>query len=294
MRLTTFTVLGATRIGRVEGAKGDEVIVELPASDLRFTNMIALLTAGPDALRAASAVSGPVWPLRSVHLLAPVPRPSKILAIGLNYHNHVKESGREPPEHQIWFNKQTTAASGPFDQIELPEQSAFVDYEAELVAVIGRRCRHVPAERAHEVIAGYCLGNDVSVRDWQMRSPTMTMGKSWDTHAPFGPWITTPDEIGDWRDIELRLSLNGGLRQQDRAGGMIFPIEAQIAHLSTAFTLEPGDVIFTGTPAGVGAARDPREFLKAGDRVRVEAEPLGAIENVCVAVESKCVMGEVG
>lgn len=217
-------------------------------------------------------------PLSELQLRAPVRRPGKILAIGLNYLDHIEETGARRPEYPTFFAKMATATNGPFDPIEYPTVSTELDYEAELVVIIGRRCRNVPRERAHEVIFGYCVGNDASVRDWQKRTPQWTIGKSFDTHAPFGPWITTSDEI-DPHKLGIRSFVNGELRQASNTGQMLFDCEAQIAHLSQAMTLEPGDLIYTGTPAGVGMARHPPIYLKPGDVVRVEIDGLGAIEN---------------
>ena len=161
----------------------------------------------------------------------------------------------------------------------MPRVSAAVDYEGELGFVIGRRCRHVPRARAHEVIAGYLCVDDVSVRDWQMRVATWTMGKSFDTHGPIGPWITTSDEVGDPHGLRLRTWVNGELRQDSNTKQLIFDCYALVEHLSTGFTLEPGDVIATGTPSGVGAVMKPPKFLRAGDVVRIEIDGLGALEN---------------
>lgn len=176
-------------------------------------------------------------------------------------------------------NKQSTSVTGPYDPIHLPRASHALDYEGELGLVIGRRCRHVPRERASEVIAGYLVLNDVTVRDWQLRTPTMTMGKSWDTHCPMGPWITTADEVGDPHSLGIRTWVDGELRQDSNTKELIFDCFELVAHLSTAFTLEPGDVIATGTPAGVGIAMKPPRFLTVGDVVRIEIETLGEIEN---------------
>ena len=157
----------------------------------------------------------------------------------------------------MFFNKQVTCVVGPDDDVHMPRVSNLLDYEGELAVVIGTRCRHVPADRAHEVIAGYTIANDVSVRDWQVRTPTMTMGKSFDTHGPLGPWIVTPDELGDPHDLAIRTYVNDELRQDGNTREMIYDCYQQVAHLSEAFTLEPGDVIATGTPAGIGAVRQP-------------------------------------
>ncbi|MEL7107824.1 MAG: fumarylacetoacetate hydrolase family protein [Pseudomonadota bacterium] len=243
---------------------------------------------------AEQARMGQTVPLSDVRVRQPILRPGKILGIGLNYAAHAKESvsfiKASPAGVQKWFNKQSTAANGPYDPIELPVVSEQLDYEAELVAIIGRTGRHIPEDRAHEMIAGYCCGCDVSVRDWQKASQTMIMGKGFDTHAPFGPYLVTPDEIEDFDALEIRGYVNGELRQKGHARDMVFSLAQQIAHLSQAFTLEPGDVIFTGTPAGVGAGFDPPKWMKAGDRARVEIDKLGYIENEIVAESGETIL----
>lgn len=216
--------------------------------------------------------------LEHVQYCAPVPNPPRVFGIGLNYRDHATETGREPPSVQTWFMKQSTAVNPPFADVEKPVVSDALDFEVELVVIIGKRARHVPVERAHEVIAGYCVGNDYSVRDWQKATPTMIMGKGFDTHAPFGPWMVTPDEITDLDALRLRCYVNGALMQDGCAGDLIFKIPDMIAHLSSAMTLLPGDIIFTGTPAGVGVARTPPLFLRNGDIVRCEIDGLGMIE----------------
>jgi len=279
MRLATFTHLGTTRVGVVTG----EEVTDLAAAVRGLPrDMVGLLAGGAEAMAAAekaAASRGPRLPLADVRLEAPVPRPPKFLAIGLNYADHVAESGMEAPAVPVFFNKQSTCVVGPHAPIHLPRVSPLLDYEGELAFVIGRRCRHVARARAHEVIAGYLVANDVSVRDWQLRTPTMTMGKSFDTHGPLGPWLVTPDEVGDPHALELRTWVNGELRQHSNTRELIFDCFAQVEHLSTAFTLEPGDVVTTGTPSGVGGAMRPPRFLQAGDVVRVEIERVGAIEN---------------
>jgi 2-keto-4-pentenoate hydratase/2-oxohepta-3-ene-1,7-dioic acid hydratase in catechol pathway len=221
--------------------------------------------------------------LEEVSLLAPV-RPRKFLAIGLNYADHIAESGMEAPQYPVFFNKQVTCVVGPDDEVHMPRVSSLLDYEGELAVVIGARCRHVPEDRAHEVIAGYTIANDVSVRDWQIRTPTMTMGKSFDTHGPLGPWIVTADELGDPHDLAIKTYVNDELRQDANTGEMIYDCFQQVAHLSQAFTLEPGDVIATGTPAGIGALRQPfpEGLLTVGDVVRVEIEGIGELRNTVV------------
>jgi len=248
----------------------------------------AVLKPRIEALAAAvGSVDAPATlPLAAVELLAPIPRPGKSLAIGLNYLEHVQErivgESRSVPEHQIWFPKLANAIHAPFAPIVLPRISQMSDYEAEMVAVIGQRCRHVPAERAHEVVFGYAVGNDVSVRDIQKRTSQWTLGKSFDTHAPFGPWITTADQVSDPHGLEMRAWVNGELRQHSNTRLMMHNVWAQIAQLTQVMTLEPGDLIFTGTCSGVGAAFDPPKYLRAGDTVRIEIETLGAIEARCV------------
>jgi 2-keto-4-pentenoate hydratase/2-oxohepta-3-ene-1,7-dioic acid hydratase in catechol pathway len=232
------------------------------------------------ALRAG-AQDGPISeeiPLDGLVFEAPVPAPPRVFGIGLNYRDHAAETGREPPSIQTWFMKQTTSVNAPFGLVEKPVVSDALDFEVELVVIIGKRARHVPRERAQEVIAGYCVGNDYSVRDWQRATPTMIMGKGFDTHAPFGPWLVTPDEIGDLATLRLRCYVNDVMMQDGCAGDLIYKIPDMIGHLSSAMTLLPGDVIFTGTPAGVGVARNPPLFLKDGDVVRSEIDGLGMIE----------------
>ncbi|TAK99997.1 MAG: FAA hydrolase family protein [Aquabacterium sp.] len=288
MHLCSYEVDGQVQVGLVYGsgivnlsaALAGELSAHQPMIDLiaRWSELKARVAAMLDAPADVS--------VDEVHLLAPVPRPGKTLAIGLNYIEHVNENiigeSRTVPDHQIWFPKLANAINGPFDPIVLPRISSMTDYEAEMVAIIGQRCRHVPRERAHEVVFGYCVGNDVSVRDIQKRTSQWTLGKSFDTHAPFGPWITTADEVGDPHGLEIQCLVNGEVRQHSNTRLMIHKVWDQIAQLTQVMTLEPGDVIFTGTCSGVGAAFNPPKFLKAGDTVRVEIESLGAIVARCV------------
>jgi 2-keto-4-pentenoate hydratase/2-oxohepta-3-ene-1,7-dioic acid hydratase in catechol pathway len=188
----------------------------------------------------------------------------------------------KPPEVPTIFNKQVTAVTGPYDPIHLPRASRALDYEGELAFVIGRRCRHVPRARAPEVVAGYLVLDDVTVRDWQLRTPTWTMGKSFDTHCPMGPWIVTPEELADPHSLAIRTWVNGELRQDSNTKELIHDCFALVEHLSTAFTLEPGDVVTTGTPGGVGISMKPPRLLAVGDVVRVEIEGIGQIENPVV------------
>jgi len=278
MKLATFTHAGSTRIGVVDG---DQIVdLSAAASDLP-REMVAFLEAGSEAMEAArEAVSaGPRIALADVRLEAPIARPPKFLAVGLNYADHVAESGMDTPEHPTIFNKQSTCVTGPRDPIHVPKASHVLDYEGELGFVIGRRGRHVSRDDAADYIAGYLVVNDATVRDWQFRIPTWTMGKSFDTHGPIGPWIVTSDEIRDPHRLDLRTWVNGELRQESNTKQLIFDCFTLVEHLSTAFTLEPGDIIATGTPGGVGILHKPPQILKAGDVVRIEIEGIGEIEN---------------
>jgi 2-keto-4-pentenoate hydratase/2-oxohepta-3-ene-1,7-dioic acid hydratase in catechol pathway len=279
MKLATFSHGGGTRIGVVV----DDAIVDLAAAEPALPrDMIAFITQGASALEcAASAAKKSTLRIKlaEVKLEAPIARPPEFLAIGLNYADHVEETKMKRPEFPMFFNKQSSCVTGPGDPIHLPRASSALDYEGELGFIIGRRCRHVPRGRAHEVIAGYLIINDVSVRDWQRRAPTMTLGKSFDTHGPIGPWIVTPDEIGDPHALDLKTFVNGEQRQHSNTKNLIFDCFAQIETLSTVFTLLPGTIVSTGTPGGVAAAMNPPKWLKAGDVVRIEIEKIGRLEN---------------
>jgi 2-keto-4-pentenoate hydratase/2-oxohepta-3-ene-1,7-dioic acid hydratase in catechol pathway len=269
---------GSPGLGIVEG---DE-IVDLSAAGLPSEPAAALAEIGRSGLEALAG-EAPRRPLSATRLLAPA-SPRKYLAIALNYADHIAEMGMEAPEWPVFFNKQVTCVTGPGAEVHMPKVSTLLDYEAELALVIGKRCRHVPVERAHEVIAGYTCANDLSVRDWQGRAQTMTIGKSFDTHGPLGPWLVTPEEIGDPQDLRVRCYVNDELRQDASTGEMVFDCFQQVSHLSEAFTLEPGDVIATGTPAGVGIGRKPirENVLHVGDTVRVEIERIGELVNTVV------------
>ncbi len=248
-------------------------------------DMVALLALGEDGLAAAGRAPSSAarrTPVSDARLLAPVPHPPSFLAIARNYDAHISELGHERPEFQTWFSKQPTCVIGPGEPIEVPLVSSTVDYEGELGMVIGRRSRHVPSARALEVVAGFTVVNDVSVRDWQWRAPTMMMGKGFDTHGPTGPWIVTADEVDDPQDLRVQTRVNGELRQDGNTTDMIFTCAQMIEHLSAAFTLEPGMLISTGTPAGVAAGQDPPRWLRAGDVVTVSVEGVGELTNPVV------------
>ena len=281
MRLARFSQNGRTRLGVVEG----DMFLDIGSADPTLpTDAGALLADGGIARaravldRCGESIDRIV--LASARLEAPIVRPPEFLAIGLNYAAHVAESGRERPEHPVVFNKQVSCVTGPFDPIEIPTVArSMVDYEGELGIVIGRRCRGVPHSRAAEVIAGYLIVNDVSVRDWQRATPTMTMGKSWDTHGPIGPYVVTADEVPDPHDLRIRTWVDGELRQDASTTSMLTNCWQLIEHLSTAFTLLPGMIIATGTPEGVGIAMKPPGLLRAGQTVRIEIDGIGFIEN---------------
>lgn len=279
MKLCVFEATTGRGLGLVLGEEIADLRRVAPYLSPNPVDILAAGAAGIEAIERA-ARTAPRLARRDVKLKCPVGRPGKILGIGLNYHDHAKETGREAPTTQMWFNKQASCVHGPYDPVLMPAVSTALDYEVELVVLIGKRGRHVPRERAHEVIAGYMTGCDYSVRDWQRATQTMIMGKGFDTHGPVGPWITTADEAGDVQNLSLKCWVNGELRQNGATAEMIFDVPAQIEHLTKAFALEPGDLLFTGTPAGVGAAYSPPKFLKVGDTVKVEVERLGSIEAV--------------
>lgn len=280
MKLARFTFNGTTTIGVVHNGR----IIEL--SRILFgapATIREVLAAGPELrahIAAALPGAGSGHALTEVRLEAPIPDAQKYLAIGMNYHDHAEEAARAGvpvPKNQLWFNKQVSCITGPYDPIYKPRVENKMDYEGELGVVIGKRCRYVPEADARSVVGGYFVANDVTAREWQFRSPTFTLGKSFDSHGPIGPWIVTDDEIADPHALELRLSVNGELRQKTSTGGMIYNIWQQIHHLSQVMTLEPGDLIATGTCANVGIALG--KFLQPGDVVRVEIDQIGHIEN---------------
>ena len=274
------------RTGLLAGPDHSEIVDLTDAAVGLPGDMSAFLALGPDALEhaeGASSKGAPRWGLHEVDLLAPVPVPPKLLAIGMNYRAHIEEMGHRPPSHQYWFNKQRTCVTAPGAPIVIPAVSEQVDYEGELAVVIGSRAKSVPASRWLDVVAGFTVIDDVSVRDWQGHSPTFTMGKSFDTHGPMGPYLVTPDEVGDAGSLRLRTWVNGELRQDASTDDLVFGIPQMIEYLTTVFPLEPGDVLCTGTPAGVGMGFDPPRWLRTGDAVRIEIERVGVLENPVVA-----------
>lgn len=276
MNLAQFTKNNARRVGLVRGEHVVDITARFGAADMIET--MARWRDLSEKLRSIAETEFD-YALSDVQLVAPVTRPGKIFAIGLNYADHCAEGGLPVPEHQTWFTKAGSSINGPFDAIELPAVSDQLDYEAELVVVIGRRCRNVPKSRASEVIFGYCIGNDVSVRDWQLLTGQWSLGKSFDSAAPVGPWIVTADSVNP-HTLGIRSFVNGEKRQESNTRNLVFNAFDMVAYLSQAMTLEPGDLIFTGTPMGVGLHWPGGPvFLKPGDVVRVEIDGLGAIEN---------------
>jgi len=283
MKLATFTSNGSTRIGVVEG----EEIIDLSSVAGMPGDMVSLLEGGPaalDTVRAALRGAGRA-PLSSVRLEAPVLRPRKFLGLGGSYRSHLKEVAHimPPPKHQTWFNKQVTCVNGPYDDIHMPRVSNTLDYEGELAIIIGARGRHIKSAAVRPMIAGFTVCNDVSVREWQSRASTATLGKSFDTHGPIGPWIVTLDELPNIHQLSLRTWVNGELRQDGNTNDLIYRFGEMIEELTTVFTLEPGDILATGSPAGVGGARQPPVYLQVGDVVKIAIEGIGHIENRVVS-----------
>jgi 2-keto-4-pentenoate hydratase/2-oxohepta-3-ene-1,7-dioic acid hydratase in catechol pathway len=278
MKLATFNYQDQIRIGAVV----EDYIVDSLGSSALPKDMIGFLERGDVALYEMQQLvsSGRHRiSLSSVQLLSPIPRPRKYLGIGLNYADHIDETGLEKPEYPTFFTKQSSCVIGHGAAIQLPKVSEKMDYEGELAFVIGKKCKHVSLENAHEVIAGFTIANDVTVRDWQFRSPTWTLGKSFDTHGPLGPWLVTSDEISNPHDLNLKTWIGGELRQNSNTRYMIFNCYEMIAYLSQAMTLEVGDVITTGTPSGVGVKMNPRGYMKVGQVVKIEIESIGALIN---------------
>jgi 2,4-diketo-3-deoxy-L-fuconate hydrolase len=241
-----------------------------------------VVTMGPDLveyLRTGRASDGRREPLRSLRLGPPVRRPGKIIGIGLNYRDHAEETGQPVPDEPILFAKFANSIVGPGDDIEVPLDAREPDYEAELGVVIGRTARSVSPDSALDYVGGYLCCNDVSARDLQMRVGQWTRGKAVDTFLPCGPWLVTPDELGDPQDLRIGCTLNGEVMQESTTAQMVFGVAELVSFLSRTMTLEPGDLIATGTPPGVGFTRTPPRYLQDGDRVTVEIERIGSLTN---------------
>ncbi len=287
MRLITYRSPDGPRVAGLR----EDGVVDLNQTDPAVPSCVkALLRHGPEGQQRAAAAlgEGTAIPLEAVELLPPVPIPEKVFGIGLNYADHARETGKEPPPEPVVFAKFPTAVIPSDRPIVLPRLSTEVDYEAELVVVIGRPGRHIPRHQAIEHVAAFCCGCDVSARDWQMRKPggQWILGKSFDTFAPIGPALVTLDEVGDVGDLRIQLRLNGQTMQDSTTAQLIFPVEELVAYLSSICTLSPGDLIFTGTPPGVGVARRPPVFLRPGDEIEVEIDRIGVLRNPVVAEDA--------
>ncbi len=258
-----------------------QLIRDMPSEHELFSWDLELLP-DPDEIEDSK------WQDAPEAMLPPVPRPEKIFCIGLNYRDHAIETGAEIPSDPVVFSKFNTALIGHGERIVLPTISSKVDYEAELVVVIGRRGRNIPSEHAMEYVFGYSCGHDVSARDWQKGRPggQWLLGKTFDTFAPLGPCIATTDEISDPSNLEVIMELNGKVVQRSTTAELIFDIPTLVSHLSKFVTLKPGDLIFTGTPPGVGDAQDPPVYLKPNDRCTVRIPAIGELTNVCEAGRS--------
>lgn len=273
MRLTTVRSDGVTRAARVDG----DTCVLLDAPDA-ISAYVAGVTEPEDAAPTIAFADADLAPV--------VPRPPKIICLGLNYEPHIREMGRELPEHPTCFAKYAVALTGPRDDIVLPAVASQPDYEAELAVVIGRPARNIDAREAAGVIAGYTVMNDISMRDYQFRSMQWLQGKTFEATTPLGPALVTGDEIDDARDLAISCLVDDEQRQSARTSELVFPPPDVIAYLSAIMTLESGDVIATGTPGGVGAGRDPPRFLQPGQVVRTRIEGIGELVNTCVAATS--------
>ncbi len=276
MKLATYKYNNTISVGAVT----DEGICPVP--EKYHGGMIHFLKVGEPAIAELNECINSeknFLSMDNIELLAPVTRPNKFFGVSLNYADHIKETGLEQPEYPTFFNKQNSCVTGTGSPIHRPKVSEKLDYEGELGIVIGKQCRHVNREQAKNVIAGYTIVNDVSVRDWQMRSHTWTLGKSFDTHGPIGPWIVTTDEIGDPHQLAIKTWVNEDLRQDSNTKHLIFDCYYLIEYLSQVMTLEPGDIIATGTSSGVGVKMKPRGYMKPGDTVKIEIEKIGTLIN---------------
>ena len=287
MKLVTFVQNGSTRIGALVSRNGEARVVDFSQADSSLPKDMLAFLAGGKATQATAQKAidsaGDSVPLSSVKLLAPIPRPGKIICVGLNYSDHAAETGQPIPTIPIIFSKYSNTVIATGDAIVLPHVTNQVDYEAELGFVIGKTARYVTAANALDYVAGYLPVNDVSARDYQNRTSQWTMGKTFDTFAPMGPALVTSDEIPDPGNLKISLTINGEMLQDSNTNKLIFNIPQLVASLSEVMTLEPGDVVSTGTPPGVGFARKPPRFMKPGDVVSITIEHLGTLTNPVIA-----------
>ncbi|MDQ1470979.1 MAG: hypothetical protein QOJ99_2459 [Bryobacterales bacterium] len=282
MRFVTFQHHGHQHAGVVS----NESVISLKAAG--YTDVISILGGGPEALRkVAEVVANPpadaTVPLKSVKLCAPIPKPTKIICVGLNYRDHAIESKMEIPTRPTIFSKYNNTVIGSGDDIVLPKNSEKPDYEAEFAFVIGKGGRHIKAENWKDHVFGYMNLNDVSARDVQLAVSQWVMGKTFDTFAPMGPYLVTADEIADPHNLTISLTVNGETLQNSNTKELIFKIPDLVEFLSSIMTLEPGDIVSTGTPSGVGFSYNPPKWLKPGDEVVVTVQGLGELRNTCVA-----------
>jgi 2-keto-4-pentenoate hydratase/2-oxohepta-3-ene-1,7-dioic acid hydratase in catechol pathway len=281
VKLLTFEEDGKRKLG----LRLDDEVVDLSAADSALPdNMLELIAAGPDALARVKVVgegSHPRLAVGDLKLCPPIARPGKVICIGLNYADHAAETNHDIPAEPVVFGKFASAITGPFDPVEAPPTSNELDYEAELVAIIGKGGKHIPESDALDHVFGYSVGNDISARDYQVGKPAgqWLLGKTFDTFAPYGPHIVTADEVADPHNLGIRCILNGQTVQDSSTSQFIFDLPRLIAYTSHVFTLEPGDILWTGTPPGVGMGRKPPLWLKPGDTVVVEVDGVGRIEN---------------
>lgn len=270
MKLATLRIDGGTRAVRLDG----DVLVDLGYNDL------GALFAQPDWATVAAEATGQTWPAEGADLAPVVPNPSKVICVGHNYTNHIKEMGRELPSYPTLFTKFADSLIGPNDPIVKPAETEALDWEVELVVVVGKPVRRASEDEAAAAIAGFTVMNDVSVRDWQFRTIEWTQGKIWDSSTPVGPYVVTPDEVGGVRPaLRVRTVVDDQVMQSDDTGTLLFDPVRLVQYISTVIRLNPGDLIATGTPAGVGHARDPKVYLKGGETVVTAIDGLGACVN---------------
>lgn len=282
MRLATIRTNDATAAAIIVGADTDERAIELPAED------VGALLRRPDWRAVAEAAGENAGtPLTDASLAAPSVRPSKIICLGLNYRSHILEMGRELPTHPTLFAKWASTLVGPHDDIRLPNASTEVDWEAELAVIVGAPLTHASTEEAATAIGGYTILNDVSMRDWQWRTTQWLQGKAFDATTPVGPYLVTPDEVDPDQTgapaLAIRCAIDGEVMQEANTKDLLFSPADALSYISQFTTLEPGDIVATGTPGGVGAGREPKRFLRSGEVLTTEIEALGSLTNTCVA-----------
>ncbi|MDY6965742.1 MAG: fumarylacetoacetate hydrolase family protein [Halobacteriota archaeon] len=280
MKISRFVKSGELKLGVVIE---DEYVVDLGPGGL--DSIYTLLERYPRSIEIAKEVvenveSASFVTFGEIEFLPPIPRPPKIICLGLNYKDHAEELGLPPPKEPMLFSKSPTAIIGPNEEIKVPTK--LTDYETELAIIMGKRCRHISKEEANEYVLGFTILNDVTARDIQEKDKQFFRSKSFDTFAPIGPWITTKDQIGDPDNLKIECRLNGELKQSSNTSKMNFGVYKTVSYISKSVTLEPGDIIGTGTPGGVGFRHKPPKFLKSGDELELTIENIGTLRNVVV------------